>query len=1757
MTKANQVSQTLESAKFVDQAALSKQNSEQAAIQQEIDEQKTLLNKVENNQLSSQESLLVVGLGASAGGLQALESFFSHMPQNSGAAFVIIQHLSPDYKNLMKELLGRCTRMAIHRVEEGMVLEANSVYLIPPGQNLVVSGGSLHLTQQERLNRSHPNFPINLFFDSLAEDYADRSIAIVLSGSGSDGSRGIQAIHEAKGITLVQDPATAEFDGMPQSAIKTGCVDRILPPPALAQLVYQIVSNPSDLTAFRNADPFILVQKNQLQKILRLLITDGGIDFRQYKSTTLSRRIQRRCLVAGVQDLGDYLQLLETSAEERRQLQKDLLISVTRFFRDPDAWQFLETDIFPALIDNMSAETPLRIWVTACATGEEAYSMAILADELATAQGKPVHAKIFATDIATHCLDYAAQGIYPSTIAKNVSPTRLKRYFTKKGDTYEIIRSIRDMIVFAPHNLLRDAGFSRMHLISCRNVLIYMEPALQQQVIKRLHFSLLQSGILFLGESENLSHLEDEFIVHNQRLKIYSKRRNVRLTHSLPEKTALMPIDIARSSTDNSLTNFGNDIRLQEAFRFLMSEQQGCCLIANERGHLIHAFGATPQILPPPNGSVSYEVVKMVALPLQLPLSAALNHARKAKGFVHYSAIELNSDKGKIKVNLRVLFQEGSSLVEDFFIVLIQPREYTTSPSQELNVTDIGKATMQQTLELESELQRTRESLQATIEELETTNEEQQSTNEELIASNEELQSTNEELQSVNEELYTVNAEYQATIQNLTELNNDINNLLQVSEIGVIFLDQEMRVRKFTSAATQVFALMPSDIGRPINHLAHKLDLKDLDNQLADVLETKSFSEQKVKLIDSENHLLMRIYPYERQDSQSQSKNSQSLQFPDPQTQLSQMIDLQRQEIDIDGVVLTFVDVTAMEQAQKALTENNILLKTVINSISDPIIVKDLAGRYQLANESAAQLFKQSVPKTIGMTAQDIFSDSLAQKMLEDDRKVLDSGKILTFEETLPISDQDNAYYLTTKTVFRDEQGKPLGIVGFSKNVTTLKESQNNLEQANRELQAENLKHQKALGALQESETRFRNTFEQAAVGIVHIAPEGMFIRINQRFADILGYAEKNLVNNSFENIIHPDDLATSLKYRNQLLADEIPAYTTVERYIRSNKTIVWVNVTVALVRKENGDPDYIIAVVEDITLQKELEVERDRILRELSHEKELAQITLHSISDAVITTDAQAKVRYCNPVAEELMGWSVEEAQGKPIQEVVTLLGEQNREPVPHPATTILTESQHCLTVDHLILQSRDGHEFTVNTSASQIRDLQGNLLGVVTVFRDVTEAHQLSQKLSWQASHDSLTGLINRSRFEQIIDQVNANAQVDDRQEHILCYLDLDQFKAVNDTCGHLAGDELLRQVATLLKNQVRNSDCLARLGGDEFGVLLRHCPLSRATAIAEGFRKSIQDFRFVWENRTFNIGVSIGLVTLNSETVDVNSALNAADAACYIAKERGRNRIYIYQPDDASVTRQRSEREWSFRIRRALEQNQFCLYQQPIVPVKSSSDDETNSHFEILLRMIGEDKELISPEVFIGSAERYDLMSQIDRWVVTNFLKYLAAQSESESHYSYMINLSGVSLTDESFLEFLKEDLSANSIIAQRICFEITETAAISNLGKAIHFITEIKQLGCKFALDDFGSGMSSFGYLKALPVDYIKIDGNFVTSIAEDPTTKLIVEAINSIGHGMKLQIVAESVEDDETKHYLQEIGVDYLQGYALGRPKSLT
>ena len=577
-----------------------------------------------------------------------------------------------------------------------------------------------------------------------------------------------------------------------------------------------------------------------------------------------------------------------------------------------------------------------------------------------------------------------------------------------------------------------------------------------------------------------------------------------------------------------------------------------------------------------------------------------------------------------------------------------------------------------------------------------------------------------------------------------------------------------------------------------------------------------------------------------------------------------------------------------------------------------------------------------------------------------------------------------------------------------------------------------------------------------------------------------------------------------------------------------------------------------------------------DRIQLEqaLFQEKELLQVTLNSIGDGVVTTNAAGQVQLLNPVAEGLTGWSHQEAQGQSSTQVLNMVNETTRKLVQSPIDEALQTGQVVELANHTILIAQDGRETPISDSAAPIRTKNGKILGAVMVFRDVSHTHYLNQQLSWQASHDTLTNLFNRREFERRLTQL-VELEKQDGQSHALCYLDLDQFKIVNDTCGHFAGDQLLRQVTDLLRKHIRKADTLARLGGDEFGLLLDHCPTEQAEQIANLLCEEVKAIRFVWEDKIFTIGVSIGLVVITSETESVASLLSMADAACYAAKNAGRNRVHIYHADDEKMAQQQGEMQWVGRLNQALEDDRFCLYYQPIVPLKQSLKTEqqsTGEYYEVLLRLKDELGQIVLPMAFIPAAERYNLMPRIDRWVIrTLFASQRSHYQEvwkrcgldAGTFYLYAINLSGASLNDADFIKFLHEQFALHQIPPQLICFEITETVAITNLTQAAQFINEMRELGCRFALDDFGSGMSSFSYLKNLPVDFLKIDGSFVKTLMDDPVSLVIVEAIKDIGQAIGLKTIAESVENDAVFDKLSSMGIDYAQGYGVMIPCPLS
>jgi diguanylate cyclase (GGDEF)-like protein/PAS domain S-box-containing protein len=679
--------------------------------------------------------------------------------------------------------------------------------------------------------------------------------------------------------------------------------------------------------------------------------------------------------------------------------------------------------------------------------------------------------------------------------------------------------------------------------------------------------------------------------------------------------------------------------------------------------------------------------------------------------------------------------------------------------------------------------------------------------------------------------------------------------------------------------------------------------------------------------------------------------------------------------------------------------------------------------------------------------------------------------------------------------------------------------------------------------AVRKSESRFRGLFENVLDGVYQISSDGCFISANPAMVKMLGYdSEEDLkavgpTQNLYANPREREGIIAELYDKGQIRNAELSL-------LRKDGSEIVVLENSRVVRDESESVVAYEGTLSDIT-------ERKRAETEVFEQKERAQVTLKSIADAVITTDADGRIDYMNPVAEELTGRQRSEVSGKPISNVLSIIDENTRESLGNPVDICLGNGQATDPGQHSILINTDECEIAIQDSAAPIRDKHGRIIGAVMVFHDMGKERHLRHQLAYQATHDPLTGLINRREFEVRLEEALEEVREDPSCTHVLLYLDLDQFKVVNDTCGHSAGDQLLQQLTSLIGRRVRSSDIVSRLGGDEFGILLEDCSIERAVEVADGLRQAIRRFRFFWKDAAFDVGVSIGLVGMNEDSESVASLLSEADVACYAAKDEGRNRLHVYQQGDA--TERHAEMQWIARVTRALEDDRLELFYQPIVPI--NGDGTRRAHYELLLRMNDESGNKIAPNAFIPAAERYNLMPTLDRWVVKYAIENLADKGDGErdDRYTLAVNLSGTSLNDDTFLDFILALLKTHDLATGAICFEITETAAISNLSRVAHFMTEVKKHGCEFSLDDFGSGLSSFTYLKNLPVDYLKIDGHFIHNIAHDRIDQAMVKAITDVGNALGIRVVAEHVETREVLETLASIGVEFAQGYFFAEP----
>jgi two-component system CheB/CheR fusion protein len=1227
----------------------------------------------------------VAGIGASAGGLDAFKKLFAAMPPDSGVAFVLVPHLDPAHESLMVELLARHTTMPVVEAQNDMPVEANHVYIIPPNKYMTILGGVLRLTGPVERRTSQTS--IDLFLRSLADDQQQRSICIILSGTGSHGTLGLKAVKAAGGMAMVQDPATAEYERMPQSAIATGLADYVLPaehmPDALVKYVrHAYVNGGTHIKAAPEA-------ADQLTQVLALLRTRGKLDFRAYREKMLTRRIERRMGLNHLDNIPDYVAFLRGHPDEVKLLVKDLFISVTSFFRDPEAFQQMATQVIAPLVVSKEVDAVIRVWVPGCATGEEPYSVAMLLLEQLAAAHKSCRVQIFATDVDEDALAVARQGLYPESIATDVSPERLARFFTRVDDqTYQVNKQVRECVTFAAQNLISDAPFTKLDLISCRNLLIYLEPDVQKKVVTLFHFALHEGGGLFLGSSETIGRQIDLFEPLSKKWRTYR-----RIGPTRPERVDF-PI-IATTEVHGPGRHPAEAAGVQPpnfaevAQRLLLEQFAPAAVLINRKYEIFYYFGPCAQYLELPTGQPTHDLSLMAREGLRTKLRGAVHRAIRDNQSVVLTAVQVKRNGSHHPVRVTVRPVQTPKAAEGLLLVTFEDEPASPKPSSPPGPQRQMEAGDESSLrQLEDELKATREDLQSTIEELESANEELKASNEEVMSMNEELQSANEELetskeelQSLNEELDTLNNQLQDKVEELEKANNDMTNLLNCTDIATVFLDAAFRIKLFTPHTTRLFNLIASDVGRSLGDITPRFSDPELLGDARQVLRQLVPREKEVSTAEG-LWWIRRIMPYRTRDNH------------------------------IDGVVITFVDITERKRAADVVVRR---LAAIVESSADAIFSKDLDGTIRTWNPGAERLYGYTRDEAVGRSIELLVPKDRADEFATIMSRLRRGEYIEQLETERVRKDGQRVAVALTVSPVRDSEGKVVSASVIGRDITDRKRAEE---------------------ALRASEERLRRMMENARIGIAFGDSQGRIVQANRTMLELVGWSEEDLQAGRLNcrTICRPEDSDQDRWAMTQL--------ATVGRVGPAEKVLLRadgmeVPVLISAFQLE-GDQEENVTFVVDLTPQKRVEealLDREARLRAI----------LDTAADAIITIDHRGIIQSVNSAAERMFGYSTAEMIGQSVN--LLMPSPYREEHDGYLARYLRTGEKHILgTSRETVGRRKDGSIFPTDLMVSEIAHLKlftgihRDLTERRQLERDVVEVASLEQRRIGQDLHDTV---------------------------------------------------------------------------------------------------------------------------------------------------------------------------------------------------------------------------------------------------------------------------------------------------------------------------------------------------------------------------------------------------------------------------------
>lgn len=1684
---------------------------------------------------------LIVAVGSSAGGLQPLKELISSLDSTVGACFIVAQHVTPTHQSLLAELLAPKTDLTVRYLNKPAVPTANTILIVPPNSDVIAKRGRIVPLVCDESRAQGPRPSIDQMFSSLAAEFGDRVVGIVLSGTGSDGTIGATAIKAAGGIVLVQNPQAAHFDAMPNAVLASRQYDLILDAPKMGEALRRVSNEGGELG--KPEELATVMPESLVNQIKSLVRRRTGLNLNHYKITTVLRRIRRRMLLAGCAGMDEYLEFMNGDADEATRLAGDLSVRVTSFFRDPEHFEKLRVVINQKVADLEAAEI-LRIWVPGCASGEEAFTIGIQLMEAFREHKKTPSFLMFVSDINPESVAMARAARYPIALLESMPVEYRERYFHIADGVAEVSKLIRQYMIFATQNTVEDPPFSKLDLISCRNLLIYFEAPAQKHVVAAFHYALLPKGVLFLGASETIEIQKGLFEIIDAKARLYGRKahpvvyqfrgssRGSRGADELGE----LPVDDGGSEEKSAPTEQPKRRAMLELTRDIVAKHYSPpAIIVDADDRIIHFIGDLSPFVTLPRGPTKWTAQQLVLAPLNVEMRALLHRCRKEQVSIRGGSytMDINGELKRITLVAHPDVQESKTVV----LLAFETRAITGVGSED------DEDSVNLIRELESELANTREHLQTLVEEVETSNEELQTVNEELQSSNEELQSTNEEmqtsneeLQSTNEELLTVNEELANKSEELHSSRADLINIKEALDLAIIAVDESLAVTQANQRIGMVIKGNSIDRGHALASLEWTVPVQGISAEVLEVIDSQS---PKARIIHTEDgrHLRLSVVPYRSQGERVSR-----------------------------GAVLSFTDISKEVESQRKQEAREELHRIMLETSSSGDFLTDPVGKIEECNPAAAEIAGASKKDLVGRSVDALFAEK-SRPEFNSHLRALDSanaGANTTFDALIRKEGGEPRWMSVSLTRIGAAGGSASGYVVQLHDINNLKRRQERLSAEHSQMRFLN---QISRRALDEDSIPELNRSVMGDLGLifddVHLAyyravsqvvfmprwmisPGQTLQSVSSKTALLLSKSSRRKLAN-FEVVTHLAAPGTSGLLPERIAGPQ-QGYAVLDVPISNGVDLTGVIRLAASESREwsEAEIDFLRAVADVLSVAErdsESREKRAEAFRSLEEQRERVEITLRSISDGVITTNVEGQIESMNPPALDLCGLTEAEFKGKSLFNVYKVVRGDKQAYVANVIERCLREMQPLqdASLDLYLLRS-DGTRVPINHSAAPIMDARGKAMGAVLVFRDVTDTRLLARELSYRAAHDPLTDLPNRDEFDRRADLALKEAQAG-HARHAVVAIDLDHFKLVNDSAGHAAGDAILRKVAHVGEEVLRESDTLARVGGDEFGVLLQNCGPERAVQIAQALVEAISAIEIDWAGTTLSVGASAGIVTMTAASPTLSKVLDAADAACYSAKRNGRGRVEL---SDLDASGRDSTSATVEMVSTAMAEERCVIVEHQALAV---SDTNLPVYTELLMRLEGAGGAVYRPDSFVLAARRHQLTHALDMLSIRHCLDYVAAAEPAVPGKIYGINLFAESLRNAETLDYLISELTERKIAPDRICLEIPENAATQDMEQLSNFAAAARKGGLRVALDQFGSQMNSFSLIRSLALDFVKINmrPQELSFGRPPPLDQAVLEALSHVCKRSSIRTIAVGVETEERKQSLRDIGIDYIQG----------